>query len=126
MERLRHSRNLEEKKEQVIFDPRIEKLTPELEQQTAAATLVAVEDLRSSVPPGSAGRAANHRKRKKGWNRWRRFNPASADSGSVLDAARDYISERKALPRRRKPEGAMILRAGLDNAEYRTYIRTRR
>ncbi len=96
-ERLRYLRNLEEKKEQVISSIREqEKLTPELERQIlAAATLVAVEDLYRPYRPKRRTRATIAKE--KGLEPLADLILLQQIKGSVLDAARDYISEEKGV-----------------------------
>ena len=125
-ERLRYLRNLEEKKEQVISSIREqEKLTPELEQQIlAAATLVAVEDLYRPYRPKRRTRATIAKE--KGLEPLADLILLQQMKGSVLDAARDYISEEKGVATAEEAvEGAKDILAERisDNAEYRTYIR---
>lgn len=124
-ERLRYLRNLEEKKEQVISSIREqEKLTPELERQIlAAATLVAVEDLYRPYRPKRRTRATIAKE--KGLEPLADLILLQQIKGSVLDAARDYISEEKGVATAEEAwkEQGYSRGAISDNAEYRTYIR---
>lgn len=125
-ERLVYLRNLEEKKQQVLESIQEQgKLTEELRQQILAAqTQVVVEDLYRPYRPKRRTRATVAKE--KGLDGLAQIILAQEISGSLEEAAQEYVSEEKEVASVQEAiDGAkdIIAEEISDNADYRMYIR---